>query len=622
MRSKISCFDMGIARNLARRFWPLWAVYLAAITVVFPLELTAMGVSSYAQANARVLQCAMGCVTVAIPAGAVMAMAMFSFMYSSRSVGMICSLPLRRETMYMTALLCGLVPMLLADIIAVGMAAAVVSGWAYVETGVMLEALGIIIMETVAFYGFAVFCGQLTGNILVLPLVYVLLNVSVYAVELGIRYLLSNFVYGMNGSVCRLIVLSPIIYALNIFNVSWTDAGTAKITVEGSSLVTPEQTAWSVRGLGALEAYCAAGILLAGLGLLLYKCRRMETATDAIAISFLRPVFKYCMCFGGAIVFAYLIYANFGLRHIFVGLLEAVVLFLMMSVGAAIGYFLAKMLMEKTLHVFGSGWRGLLVGIGVIALFVFTCEFDLYGYERYVPAQEDVAWVELSSNYYSPDRFCEQQNISDAITLHCRLIAAKRGYERRNYERYDGIWMTMKYHLNSGREIERAYYVLDTPADIENTDSEIWLAQRLMNSAEAIASRTSTMNVITPETIRYAYIYYLNGDSVSYGERIDLTADEAYDLYSSSIQPDLSDSRIGMQWIVPHDDYGVSISICVTRTSSLLHDDTAYDDWIDVNVSYMSTRTADWIREHYADKSALLSYAMNDSALISSREFW
>ena len=105
MKSKISCFDAGIARNLARRFWPLWAVYFAAMVVAFPLGLTSVNIYSYAQANARVLECALQSVRVAIPAGAAMAMAMFSYMYSSRSVGMICSLPLRRETMYMTALL-------------------------------------------------------------------------------------------------------------------------------------------------------------------------------------------------------------------------------------------------------------------------------------------------------------------------------------------------------------------------------------------------------------------------------------------------------------------------------------------------------------------------------------
>ena len=59
MKSKISCFDAGIARNLARRFWPLWAVYFAAMVVAFPLGLTSVNIYSYAQANARVLEYAM-----------------------------------------------------------------------------------------------------------------------------------------------------------------------------------------------------------------------------------------------------------------------------------------------------------------------------------------------------------------------------------------------------------------------------------------------------------------------------------------------------------------------------------------------------------------------------------
>ena len=622
MRSRISCFDAGLARNLARRFWPLWAVYLAAMIIALPLELTAQSVGSYAQANARVLQCALDCAKIAMVAGPAMAMAMFSFMYSARGVGMVCSLPLRRETTYITALLCGLVPMLAADAIAVGLSAVVVSGWAYVEAGVLLEALAIIAMETVAFYGFAVFCGQLTGNILVLPLVYLMLNCAVYEVELGIRYLMSNFIYGMNGSVCALTVLSPIVYAIHFFSAVWTDTGTAEVTVAGSSVATPQQEAWSVSGLGALGAYCAAGLLLAALGLLLYRHRRMESATDSVAIPVLRPIFKYCMAFGGAIVFAYMIYANFGLRHVFVGFPEAFVLFLLMAIGAAIGYFLSKMLLEKTLHVFSAGWRGLGICIGVLALFVFSFEFDLYGYEKYIPAQEDVAWAELSSDYYAADRFCEAQNIADVLALHRQVIDDKRDYERRRYERYDGIWLQLKYHLNNGREIERGYYVLETPDELDDTDSAVWRAQRLTNTAEAIRSRTSVSVPVTTDAIVYAYVYFLNGNSVSYGERIDLTAEEAYDVYSRCMVPDISEARLGMRWIIPHDDYAVNISICLQHTDNDYSEDLYYEYWLNVNVSQLSVRTAAWLREHFPDNAALLNYAMNDNALIPSSDFW
>lgn len=606
MKSRISCFDAGIARNLARRFWPFWALYLAAIIVAFPLELTATSVSGYAEANARVLQCAMLSVKVAIPAGAAMAMAMFSFMYSSRSVGMMCSLPLRRETMYMTALLCGLVPMLLADIVAVLLGAVVVSGWAYVETSVLAEALGIIAMETVAFYGFAVFCGQLTGNIIVLPLVYLLLNVSVYAVELGLRYLLSNFVYGMEGGTCALIVLSPIIYSVNFFNVTWTDIGTAEITMAGTGAVSTQPSAgWTVKGLTALEVYCAVGVLLMAVGLLLYRRRRMECASDAVAIPVLRPIFKYCMCFGSAIVAAYLVYANFGLNRRFVGLTEAVVLMLLMSAGAAAGYFVAKMIIEKTLHVFSHGWRELAICVGIIAVFIFTWEFDLYGYERYIPTQEDINSATISVNYYIPGAFTEQQNIDGVRELHQRIINEKRSYEKRNYERYDGVWLTLSYELKDGSRMQRSYYLLRTAAEIDDKNSEIWLVQKLVNSTEAIKLRTATPQAVTPESVYQAYISYYNSAIGTYDTSIYLTPEEASELYNGCIQPEIDEGKLGRIWIIPELDrqYLVNVSFAIAIPEENITGSVNYQpmEWINIELSTYSSLTNAWIREHFPD---------------------
>ena len=47
--------------------------------------------------------------------GPPVAMAMLSYLYSPRACGMVCALPMRRETVYGTAVLTGLVPLLLAD---------------------------------------------------------------------------------------------------------------------------------------------------------------------------------------------------------------------------------------------------------------------------------------------------------------------------------------------------------------------------------------------------------------------------------------------------------------------------------------------------------------------------
>lgn len=101
-------------------------------------------------------------------------------------------------------------------------------------------------------------------------------------------------------------------------------------------------------------------------------------------------------------------------------------------------------------------------------MFIFTWEFDLYGYERYVPAQEDVGSVTLSVDYMTPDAFTEQQNIADVRELHRRIINEKRSYEKRNYERYDGVWLMLNYELKDGSTTQRSYYLLNTAAEAED----------------------------------------------------------------------------------------------------------------------------------------------------------
>ena len=39
MKSRISFFNRGIAQNLLRRFWPLWAAYFCLLLLILPGEL-------------------------------------------------------------------------------------------------------------------------------------------------------------------------------------------------------------------------------------------------------------------------------------------------------------------------------------------------------------------------------------------------------------------------------------------------------------------------------------------------------------------------------------------------------------------------------------------------------
>ena len=121
MRSKTSFFDIRFSRHLLRRFWPLFALWLALLLLVGPL---ALNVSCYqeparyvTELRGELLSSARGAVWLSALMGALMAMGMLSYLYFPRDCGLVNSLPLKRETVYFTAVLTGLVPMLLTDVL-------------------------------------------------------------------------------------------------------------------------------------------------------------------------------------------------------------------------------------------------------------------------------------------------------------------------------------------------------------------------------------------------------------------------------------------------------------------------------------------------------------------------
>ena len=185
MKSGTSFFNKSFSLHLLRRFWPLWCLWLAVLILVGPLNLGTILPANYDSTasyvnnlNRLILDSGRIVCCLAVFAGALMAMAMLSWLYNPRTCGLVCSLPLKRETLWCTAFLTGLVPMLAAEVLVFllllarfGAVPGVVH--AYLRTWLAASAL-----STAGFYGFACFCGVLTGNVLILPAVYAVLGIA------------------------------------------------------------------------------------------------------------------------------------------------------------------------------------------------------------------------------------------------------------------------------------------------------------------------------------------------------------------------------------------------------------------------------------------------------------
>ena len=582
MPSKTSFFNRGIASNLLRRFWPLWTVYLAFLLLILPQAL-ANDLDSIHEGHLlfmdyHAVNIGISMVYVSFGVGVLTAMAMFHYLYQAKSCSMINALPVRRETMFWTAYLTGLIPLLAADLIATLLCALLYSTRGYLHLSALGDVLLLLIFGNIAFYGFAVFCAMLTGNLLVLPAVYTVLLFTAFVAEWAGRYLLSRFVFGMGLNMgLRLSSLSPLVHLSRMLR----------------TLPDGDMGNYQLLGMGVIAAYAGLAILLSAASLLLYRRRQMETATDVVAIGILKPVFKYCLCFGTALVFASMVYSNFLDTRLY-GRPAAGTVLLLMLLGGFIGYFAAEMMIQKTLKVFSGQWRGFLAACAVIVLFVGVAEFDLFRYETRVPAEEQVKSVNLYASGYTAD-LTEPEEIVLTEALHRAVIADKK-----NCEKGIGTDLRITYILQNGKTVVREYTLpLETMQQPESMQRQ---AEELLNRPSAILARVSSDLPVDREHLCYAGIYYTfrtyNGVEEEYrNEEWNLTFAEAESLYKEGILPDAKEGTIGQAHLVEDQAYydniyagGIEYYLQATGDQ--------YTRFMNVSVETTSENTLRWIREH------------------------
>ncbi len=531
MKSKTSLFSPGLSRNILSRFWPLWLIYLGLLLVQLPVAISgyvSQGISARYTMEC-ILQLAVDVAGYAMAASLLSVMAVFSYLYSKRSCSLINSLPVRRETAFVTACLTGLMPLLLAEVLTWLISLGVFAGSETALPEYLNSWLLAALLSTLASYGFALFCAMLTGHILVLPVLFLVLNTAVYVLEALVQTLLNTLVYGYEGgtSISR---LSPLPYAGKALRV---------ISYPASGSLEPE---YILLGMDSLAVYAVAGVLFIVPALLLYRRRKMEAVGDVVAIKALEPVFKYCAS----------IYAALGLGALMAesmdnalssGPPEAAVLALMLLLGAALGYYAAEMLLQKSLRVFRSRIRGLIVVWAVFLLGVVVAELDLTGYERRVPETEEIQSVVLVND----GRVTED---AESIKLTRKIHQTAIDNEEHNRQAESTSIIYIRYELKDGSSLGRSYWVDGSLEWIENGNSEFALCRELymlpqnkelmMKAGEIKAENVIFCDIeqLLPKSDEFSLNY----------EQLRLSPQQAEELYTQCILPDTQDSMLGTRW--------------------------------------------------------------------------
>ncbi len=472
MKSKTSLFNRTIFKKNITHYWPAWALYLVYLFLAMPYfmwimlqdydyynELEAVERGLYA-INGVVRAGMM--VPVIFVVSTIMAMLVFSYLYTARNANMIHALPVTRTELFITNYLSGLAFLLIPQILTFIVTALValvnnVTCIQYAFYG-MLCAAGM----TIFFYSMAVFVAMFTGQVLAVGAYSLIINL-LYVGCVGLVGMFQSMVsYGASGEITigQSAMLSPLYYL-------WTNTGVD--TVFGT---TGKLESIQINGYTTILGYTVVGIVLIAAAYVLYQRRHVETAGDLVSIGIIKPIFRWGVAVCGGFTMAMLFASStnqYKINKIYLLIIIGVLVF------GILCFFLAEMLLEKNFRVFK---KNRLIECGVLSvlsvLVVLLFRFDAFGIERYQPKAEE---IEKAFVYMDFVIDVDDEDVDAVLELQKEIIKNKNEYLDLAASTNTGYYYTtFRYYLKDGTCYTRRYPVPTTEEYLGREDSAaVWL---------------------------------------------------------------------------------------------------------------------------------------------------
>lgn len=569
MKSKTSCFNATIFKKNISHYWPVWVLFLCYLFIILPVNIWTDATNAYyfenVSAAVRDKQIMGNAIRLAItPApvflfAAVMALAVFSYLYTARNANAIHALPVNRLELFVTNYVSGLLFLLVPEILA--FVAAVMVCLANQITSIEYLFWWLLCVGGVSFfaYSFAVFVAMFTGLAFAMPFYFVIAN-YLYVGCMYLVFAVKNLLcYGLMDSAWnpgKSCILSPLYYLSNNLRarVIYDDNGTAAgISVSGWELVI---------------GYAAAALVLTAAAYWLYKRRQIENAGDFVSIAVVKPVFRWgvALCGGTAMT----LFATGIIREArgTVNTFPYVLLCMLFFCGFC--FWLAEMLLQKNFKVFRKKklveWAAVLaVSVGFVLLF----RLDVFGIEKRVPELSEVKTAFVNMDY--PIELTEEE-LPELLALHRQIIENKKEYQE-NEQTKDGkyYYTTLRYYLKNGEVFERRYALPVTETYLADETSPTATFIRWEKQPERMKQQVLGLAYESNEYYTgYIDLYSEEGENITYYfereelqqiiEAIKKDIEEgnfdAYQLISEQQEKEFYSNGIGLSYYNPN-HYGI-----------------------------------------------------------------
>lgn len=437
MRSKTSLFNKEMVLQVGRNVGWISAIYFLALFFAIPLQIMMINSGENYRSFMPVqrlfdfqfpIQFIM---LITVPV--VMAIFLYRFLHVKQAADLIHSLPLKRQQIFHFYTLTGFA-FLIVPVILVALITAVIHGVYDLNLYFQLEDIfswtGIVILFNSVFFLSGVFIAMVTGISVVQGVLTYIMLLFPAGFTLLIIYNLGLMLYGFPSDYYQ------------VRNIEYLSPISHLGFLEGQMITAK-----------SYFIYSALILVLYFLSLSLYKKRKIEAASEAIAFNGLRIVFKYgvafCMMLLGGMYFD-------AMQNEFGWLIFGY------GAGGIIGYFAAEMVLQKTWRVFGRV-KGLgYFAVGMVVLILITQAFAPY--EKKVPALDDIKSVTYANHIYihqddrlAPKPLLKKENIEAVRMLHESILKNERLNEQRRMESQE--FALFIYELNNGKKLVRQYTI-------------------------------------------------------------------------------------------------------------------------------------------------------------------
>ena len=426
MPRKTSFCNAALLRSDIKRYWPLLFLYVAVWVVILPMQILSASreCDGVAEGIMTVLQLRQHNVIIqSIPASVVMsllfgcfaAMAVWSYLMSGRTVGLMHALPVTRTQAFFSHILSVLGALTAGNVLIFLLTALCSAGFSYVDWA----ALGtwLLLTELMALFFFALgsLCAMVTGWLLAVPVLYGAMNVVALLLYAVISTMTQMFYFGYSSS-----DIPEFITWLTPVGRIWdavANGGAQPIEVQlpiGTQSYHRLQLPASA--FSTCIIYAAVGIALLALVWWLYKKRPSETAGDAMSFRWLQPIARWSigLC-GGWGLGLFLNYVMLGSSS-FAGLL------ICQLVMGVICFFAAQMLLQKKFRIFNKRWWLETAAMVLVLAAVTVCvKLDFTGYQHRVPDADDVTEVRCTG--VADLTADDPETIETVVALHRAILA-------------------------------------------------------------------------------------------------------------------------------------------------------------------------------------------------------